>query len=205
MYLSKIHIPWTDCKNNFELHQALWCLFPNRDAEKRDFLFRVEQLEKGVGAKVLMQSITPPQQSADSPVIVDWREYNPEFLSGQRLRFRANPIKTIKDKSKGTVEKKGKTFTKTVRVPLLHEEEQQVWLERKLQGFGQLEALIIQPESVLYFRKVKEKRSGKIQPVLFDGILTVMEPDQFVLQLKQGIGPAKAFGCRANLFYRAKP
>ena len=117
--------------------------------------------------------------------------------NGQRLRFhlRANPIKTIKDSSKGTVEKKGKTFTKTVRVPLLHEEQQQAWLERKLQAFGQLETLIVQPEPVLYFRKTKEGRSGKIQTVMFNGVLTITDVTAFNNEIVQGIGPAKAFGC----------
>jgi len=80
-------------------------------------------------------------------------------------------------------------------VPLLHEEQQQAWLERKFQDFAQLDTLIIQPEPVLYFRKIKEKRSGKIQPVLFEGILIVSEPELFFAQLQKGIGPAKAFGC----------
>ncbi|WP_240348180.1 type I-E CRISPR-associated protein Cas6/Cse3/CasE [Methylomonas sp. EFPC1] len=112
-----------------------------------------------------------------------------------RFRLRANPIKTIKDSSKGTVEKQGKTFTKTVRVPLLHEEQQQAWLECKLQDFAPLETLILQPEPVTYFRKAKEGRSGKIQTVLFDGVITVTDPAEFESQVMQGIGPAKAFGC----------
>ena len=197
MYLSKIHIPWTLAKNSYELHQALWRLFPERDDEQRDFLFRVESLEKGMGTKVLLQSETKPELFESSPVVLGSRDYNPLFQKGQRLRFRlrVNPIKTIKDSNKGTVEKKGKTYTKTVRVPLLHEEQQQAWLERKFQDFAQLDTLIIQPEPVLYFRKIKEKRSGKIQPVLFEGILIVSEPELFFAQLQKGIGPAKAFGC----------
>lgn len=197
MHLSKIHIPLALAKNTYELHQALWRLFPKRDNEKRDFLFRVEKLEKGIGSSILLQSAIKPQLSESSPVILGVRDYNPIFSLGQRLRFRlrANPIKTIKDSDKGTVEKKGRTFTRTVRVPLLHEEQQQAWLERKLQDCAQLETLIIQPEPILYFRKVKEKRSGKIQPVLFEGILTVLEPELLFQQLQKGIGPAKAFGC----------
>ena len=197
MYLSKVHVSWKQSENAYELHQALWRLFPNRNDKKRDFLFRVENIEKGVGAKVLMQSARKPQLSEDSPVILDWREYIASFSQGQRLRFhlRGNPIKTIKDSSKGTVEKKGKFFTRTVRVPLLHEEEQQAWLERKLHEFAQLDMLIIQPEPALYFRKIKERRSGKIQPVLFDGILTIKESELFLEELQKGIGPAKAFGC----------
>jgi CRISPR system Cascade subunit CasE len=198
MYLSKIHIPWQQAQNPYQLHQALWRLFPGLDDAEREFLFRVEQQQKGVGAQVLLQSSVKPQSSEQSPAILALREYALNIQNGQRLRFRlrANPIKTIKDSSKGTVEKKGKTFTKTVRVPLLHEEQQQAWLERKLQTFVQLDSLIVQPEPVLYFRKAKEEgRSGKIQTVMFDGILTVTDAVVFTSQISKGIGPAKAFGC----------
>jgi CRISPR system Cascade subunit CasE len=197
MYLSKIHIPWHQAQNPYQLHQALWRLFPGFEDVDREFLFRVEQLQKGIGSQVLMQSAIQPQSSEQSPALLAQREYVLNIQNGQRLRFRlrANPIKTIKDSNKGTVEKKGKTFTKTVRVPLLHEEQQQAWLERKLQAFAQLETLIVQPEPVLYFRKAKEGRSGKIQTVMFDGVLTVTDAEAFNSQITKGIGPAKAFGC----------
>ncbi|WP_027150488.1 type I-E CRISPR-associated protein Cas6/Cse3/CasE [Methylobacter tundripaludum] len=197
MYLSKIHIPWHQAQNPYQLHQALWRLFPGFEDADREFLFRVEQLQKGIGAQVLMQSAMQPQSGEQSPALLAQREYVLNVQNGQRLRFRlrANPIKTIKDSSKGTVEKKGKTFSKTVRVPLLHEEQQQAWLERKLQAFAQLETLIMQPEPVLYFRKAKEGRSGKIQTVMFDGVLTVTDAEAFNNQITKGIGPAKAFGC----------
>lgn len=197
MYLSKIHIPWQQAKNSYQLHQALWRLFPGHEDAEREFLFRVEQMQNGVGANVLLQSALQPQTGEQSPLILAQRDYVFNVQNGQRLRFRlrANPIKTIKDNSKGTVEKKGKTFTKTVRVPLLHEEQQQAWLERKLQDFAQLEMLLVQPEPVLYFRKGKEGRSGKIQTVLFDGVLTVIDAEYFKKQIINGIGPAKAFGC----------
>lgn len=197
MYLSKIHIPWQQAQNPYQLHQALWRLFPGVEDADREFLFRVEQLQKGMGAQVLMQSAIPPQSTEQSPALLAQREYVLSLQNGQHLRFRlrANPIKTIKDSSKGSIEKKGKTFTKTVRVPLLHEEQQQAWLERKLQTFAQVETLIVQPEPVLYFRKVKEGRSGKIQTVMFDGVLTVTDAEIFNSQIAKGIGPAKAFGC----------
>ncbi|WP_027157917.1 type I-E CRISPR-associated protein Cas6/Cse3/CasE [Methylobacter luteus] len=197
MYLSKIHIPWPQAQNPYQLHQALWRLFPGHEDADRDFLFRVEQLQRGVGTHILMQSTIQPQSVEQSPIILNWREYVVNIQNGQRLRFRlrANPIKTIKDSSKGTIEKQGKTFTKTVRVPLVHEEQQQAWLERKLQSFAQLESLIVQPEPVLYFRKAREGRSGKIQTVMFDGILTVTNAEVLSQEIRQGIGPAKAFGC----------
>jgi CRISPR system Cascade subunit CasE len=193
MYLSKIHIPWHQSQNPYQLHQSLWRLFLGFENADREFLFRVEQLQKGMGAQVLMQSAAQPQSNEQSPTLLAQREYVLNVQNGQRLRFRlrANPIKTIKDSSKGSVEKKGKT----VRVPLLHEEQQQAWLERKLQAFSQLETLIVQPEPVLYFRKAKEGRSGKIQTVMFDGVLTVTDAEAFNSQATKGIGPAKAFGC----------
>ncbi|EGW22008.1 type I-E CRISPR-associated protein Cas6/Cse3/CasE [Methylobacter tundripaludum] len=197
MYLSKIHIPWHQAQNPYQLHQALWRLFPGFEDADREFLFRVEQLQKGIGAQVLLQSAIQPQSGEQSPALLAQREYILNIQNDQRLRFRlrANPIKTIKDSSKGTVEKKGKTFNKTVRVPLLHEEQQQAWLERKLQAFAQLETLIMQSEPILYFRKAKEGRSGKIQTVMFDGVLTVTDVEAFNDQVIKGIGPAKAFGC----------
>lgn len=197
MYLNKVYIPWQQAKNPYQLHQALWHLFPGHENDDRTFLFRVEQQQKGAGTQVLMQSVLMPESNEPSPQVLANRKYDLQLQNGQRLRFRlrANPIKTIKDNRKGTVEKKGKTYTKTVRVPLLHEEQQQAWLERKLNDCASLESLLIQPESVLYFRKSKENRSGKIQPVLFDGILTITDAKGFLDQLQQGIGPAKAFGC----------
>jgi CRISPR system Cascade subunit CasE len=198
MYLSKIHIPWQLAKNPYQLHQALWRLFPGQEpSAEREFLFRVEQIQQGVGSNVLLQSPLPPQNAEQTPIVLAQREYELHLTEGQRFRFRlrANPIKTIKDSSKGTVEKNGKIFTKTVRVPLIHEDQQQAWLERKLQGMAQLETLILQPEPVTYFRKAKENRSGKIQTVLFDGVLMVTNATEFNLQVVKGIGAAKAFGC----------
>lgn len=205
MYLSKIHIPWHQAKNPYQFHQALWRLFPGHQESGRDFLFRIEQMQKGVGATLLLQSVLQPQSSEQSPLLLAQREFVLNVSNGQHLRFRlrANPIKTIKDSSKGTIEKKGKNYTKTVRVPLLHEEQQQVWLERKLQDFAQLETLIVQPEPILYFRKAKEGRSGKIQTVLFDGVLTVTDAITFKQEVAHGIGPAKAFGCGLMLVRRA--
>jgi CRISPR system Cascade subunit CasE len=187
MFLSKVLIPWQQAKNPYQFHQALWRLFPGGEDAERDFLFRVEQIQTGVGASVLLQSAIKPEGGEQGPLLLAQREFALAIPNGQRLRFRlrANPIKSIKDSRKGTVEKKGKIFTKTVRVPLLHEEQQQTWLERKFQKFATLETLIVQPEPVTYFRKAKEERSGKIQTVLFDGVMRVTE----------GIGPAKAFGC----------
>lgn len=197
MFLSKVYMPWQQAKNAYQLHQALWSFFPGHENDNRGFLFRVEHQQKGTGTQILMQSMQKPDENINSPQLLAQRNYDINPCVGQRLRFRlrANPIKTIKDERKGIVTRKGKTFTRTVRVPLLNEEEQKDWLERKFQNWTRLETLLIQPEPVLYFRKHKDNCCGKIQPVLFDGVMTIVDVQGFLEQLQKGIGPAKAFGC----------
>ena len=114
--------------------------------------------------------------------------------AGQRLRFMlvANPVKMINDEG-GRKNTAGES--KKCRVPLVKEDDQRAWIERKLQDTASLESLVIDPVFPLRFRKGKEDRAGKIQPVGFQGVLSVKEPDAFVGLIQSGIGPAKAFGC----------
>jgi len=196
MFLSKIFVEDKGRNNAYNIHKKIWTLFPDQPDADRTFLFRVEMQQLGVGYELLMQSQYAPI-AAGRMKILGQKQFQTKFNTGQRLRFRlrSNPIKTIKDSSKGSVTKNGKSFTRTVRVPLIHEEEQQEWLARKFQGAATLENLIIQPEQALYFRKAKEQRSGKIQPVVFEGVLEVADIEKFQTIFESGVGPAKAFGC----------
>jgi CRISPR system Cascade subunit CasE len=198
MHLSKVFIDFRKPKNIYQIHQDLWTLFPGQDDKARSFLFRVEQQQAGVGASILMQSEIAPSAGNEQIKLLATREYPLSVLKNQRLRFLliANPVKTIKDQRE---RKNKKGVIKSNRVPLIKEEEQQNWLERKLQSWAQLDNLLIHPCPPLYFYK-KDKQNakgygGKIVPVAFEGTLTVRAPDEFVEQIKQGIGPAKAFGC----------
>lgn len=196
MYLSKVLITGKKTINTYQIHQRLWELFPGQAYANRHFLFRVEGKQQGQSCELLMQSAQMPQTTTTARVLGQ-KCFEPSFHVGQRLRFRlrANPIKTIKDPKKGTVEKNGRTFSRTVRVPLINEDEQEMWLARKLHAIAALEDLVVQQERPLYFRKTKEKRSGKIQPVLFDGVLTITAAESFRDSFINGIGPAKSFGC----------
>jgi CRISPR system Cascade subunit CasE len=113
---------------------------------------------------------------------------------GQRLRFFlvANPIKMINDEG-GRKNTSGEP--KKCRVPLVKEEDQRAWIERKFQDVAQLENLAIDPVFPLRFRKSKEDRAGKIQQVSYQGSLSVQDPEVMMTLIKTGIGPAKAFGC----------
>jgi len=198
MYLSKLFIDFKRPKNIYQIHQDLWTLFPGQDDKARSFLFRVEQQQAGVGASILMQSEMAPSARNEHVNLLDTREYPLTVIKNQRLRFLlvANPVKTIKDQQE---RKNKKGVIKSNRVPLIKEEDQQNWIERKLQSLVQLDSLLIRPCSPLYFYKKDEQKrkgyGGKIVPVAFEGVLTVQEPDKFIEQVKQGIGPAKAFGC----------
>uniref|UniRef100_UPI00214741E7 type I-E CRISPR-associated protein Cas6/Cse3/CasE n=1 Tax=Endozoicomonas sp. ONNA2 TaxID=2828741 RepID=UPI00214741E7 len=112
-----------------------------------------------------------------------------------RFRLRCNPVRSVKDERRGEVTRNGTTYTRSVRVPLIREEQQQQWLEKKLRQAGaQLLAVNVVQEAPLYFRKKREKRGGKIQPVLFEGVLQIEAPQQFSNALISGFGPAKSFG-----------
>lgn len=190
MFLSKVWIDWHWAKDPYQLHRALWQLFPDRPTDERDFLFRVEELQRGKGAMALLLSAGQPQTAPVAEVIAS--KPMPQYISaGARLRFRlrANPVKTIKDDKR--LDKKGEP--KSIRVPLIHEEEQLKWLLRKFAGIAELETARVWQEPALFFRK--QDMGGKIQLVCFEGVLTVLDNEALFAMLRQGIGPAKAMGC----------
>lgn len=84
---------------------------------------------------------------------------------------------------------------KKCRVPLIRDEELQSWLARKLEGLAKIESVEVEKRQTMNFRKVREKRVGKIQPVSFHGVLSVADPEGLLSLIHAGIGPAKAFGC----------
>lgn len=193
MYLSKILIKGSSCHNPYEIHRALWKLFPEDADANRDFLFRVTRGDRN-HAEILMQSVRVPERSSNTVQLLACKEYPLLLLPGQRLRFLliANPVKTIIDEAE---RKKANDETKKCRVPLIREEEQQAWLERKFHDTASFEKLVIDPMSPIRFRKSKENTAGKIQPIRFQGILNVKRPEIMICLIEKGIGPAKAFGC----------
>ena len=193
MYLSKILVKGPASRNPYEIHRALWKLFPEDTGANRDFLFRVEQSGRN-SVGILMQSIRKPDQPSDTVQVLACKDYRFSLFPHQRLRFLliANPIKTINDEA-GRKNAKGET--KKCRVQLIREDEQNAWVARKFQNAASFENLVVDPVHPLRFRKRKEGHAGKIQPVIFRGILRVEEPEEMERLVRSGIGPAKAFGC----------
>lgn len=182
------------------LHKKIWNLFPDKADEKRSFLFRVENLgQKGV-QHILLQSSYEPQPANGELVLLNKPKKNKPkkvqfdgITNGASYRFllRANPTKRIKD-SGGKTTNQGR-----VRVPIIDEDEIIAWLSRQFEGLAEIKAVTLAQQDLLYFRKDKGNQNhvGKIQTVTYSGLLTVVESESLVNKMKDGIGPAKAFGC----------
>lgn len=200
MYLSKVLVKGPACHNPYEMHRVLWRAFPEDADAKRDFLFHVEHSDYAC-AEILMQSDRRPEVPSHALRIMACKSYQPVFTQGLQLSFLliANPIKMIKDEGN---RKNSRGETKKCRVPLIREDDQRAWIERKLDKAAIIQTLIIDPANSLKFRKSKEDRDGKIQPVRFQGILQVEDAGAMTALVQKGIGPAKAFGCGLMLVRR---
>ncbi|MCK5009490.1 MAG: type I-E CRISPR-associated protein Cas6/Cse3/CasE [Deltaproteobacteria bacterium] len=194
MYFSKCVLNSTKPVNPYLLHKKIWQLFPGKADEKRPFLFRVENLGQRGVQHILLQSSYKPQQVQGELLLLKSKEVQLNGITnGRKYQFllRANPTKKIKDIS-GKTTNQGK-----VRVPIIDETEIIAWLNRQFEGIAEIEAVTLVQQDLLYFKKDKgnQKHVGKVQTVTYSGILTVMEAEPLINKIKEGIGPAKAFGC----------
>lgn len=131
-------------------------------------------------------------EQAGWPTTQTWeaREYTPlleRLEQGQRwaFRLRANPVRSVREgRSRGK------------RVPHVTVEQQQEWL---MQRAGTLGVALDTHAPVVSSRgdDVFQRGDGTVSLrwVVFDGILTVDDPDRLRSALVQGVGPAKGYGC----------
>jgi len=195
MYYSQCVLNSVKPVNPYMLHKKIWNLFPDKADEKRSFLFRVENLGQRGVQHILLQSSYEPQPANGELVLLN-KPKKVQFdgiTNGASYRFllRANPTKKIKD-SGGKTTNQGK-----VRVPIIDEDEIIAWLSRQFEGLAEIKAVTLAQQDLLYFRKNKGNQNhvGKIQTVTYSGILRVLGSESLVNKMKDGIGPAKAFGC----------
>jgi len=214
MFISRIEVAWDRARNPYDLHRAVWTLFPGQEQESRrslddprlGFLFQVEESRTGHPARLLVQSQIEPLPKGQGAWSLGSREFDPKPSAGQRLEFllTANPVKTIKDqKHADKPDKQANEHGQfKCRVPLLRDEEQIEWLNRRLADCALVESVAVQPHPPLFFRD-KRKNNGKLLTVTFQGLLCVIEPTVLRERLRNGIGPAKSFGCGLLLVRRA--
>lgn len=188
MYLSRVFLQPEKLDNAYEWHRSLWSLFPDTDkGESSPFLFRIERLDLSVGAEVLLQSSVKPLETKPQANVLATKALNLVIGDGQPLRFylQANPTKKITDRDNPH---------RKIRVPLIQEEQQNEWLQRKLESSANVDGeILVQKNQPTYFRK--GARVGKIASVNYQGVLIVKNGRELSRCMGRGIGPAKAFGC----------
>jgi len=213
-----------DLADCYQLHRTLLGAFPDApaDAQAREHfgvLYRAEPIERSPGLlRVLVQSRHPPDWSHLRPgylgpapdergnpavrrIDAEYDQIRADMALGFRLR--ANPTKRLSDRTPGREDPLlGK------RVALLREEEQLAWLARQGERGGfrllhteaQSEVPDVRAAAQTLQRGRRPERDGaqamplRFGAVLFQGRLSVTDPECFRATLTRGIGSGKAFG-----------
>lgn len=214
MLLHRIHLDprsreaRRDLSDPYQLHATLCRAYcpPETKCPAGEILWRLEPETDSIGhPRVLIQSRSEPNwdrvgapgwvASVDPPINLDVRLKLESLKTGHRFRYRlrANPCVTRNGK----------------RLGLLRQEEQEQWIERKGQLHGFAVPVLSSPElpdpqksrvdvrvSQEHMLRGKQHDGNGIRvfSVLYDGVLTVVDPDRFRDALRSGIGHGKALG-----------
>lgn len=204
MYVSFWELDWKHARNPYDLHRALWHGFPDfPPGSDRPFLFCVRWGKFGQPVQVRMQSETAPVQPDDGTIrLLKLQPYQPRPATGQLVRFTlcANPVKRLTEKTGPD------DAGRQARVPLIREEQRLDWLVRQLSPAVEvLESNIVEWRDLFFTipREQGQGRAGKHATVTFTGVGEVRDPDRLTGLLKNGVGPAKAFGCGLLVLNRA--
>jgi CRISPR system Cascade subunit CasE len=214
MFLHRIHLDprsreaRRDLTDPYQLHSTLCRAFsePDKKCPDGEFLWRLEPETDDSGKpRILVQSRSLPDwerinisgwlDQADSAIDLAEKLKLHSLEPGQRFRFRlrANP----------SVKRDGK------RQAILQLEEQEKWLQRKSLQHG----FVVPKLAAFNFSDSSQERldvsvshqtmlrgkqhsgnSIQIFSVLFNGALTISEPEKFKEVLKTGIGHGKILG-----------
>lgn len=214
MFLHRIHLDpkcreaRRDLSDPYQLHSTLCRAFaaPNRKCPENEFLWRLEpETDSGGLPRLLVQSKVMPDWTgigvdgwlakSDPGIDIKERLKLDSLKVGQRFRFRlrANPCVTRDRK----------------RLGLRRLEYQETWLERKGESHGfslpQTAGLdLFEPTQKRIDVRVTQEQivrgrqhSGNpicVFSVLYDGILTVTDPEKFRHAIQTGIGHGKVMG-----------
>jgi CRISPR system Cascade subunit CasE len=201
-----------EISDNYAWHKRLWegC-FPDDPNAKRDFLTRIDLLERAFGLWILAKR---------KPVRPEWcppdgfylKEIASSFLSHRYYAFdlRANPVKTIVQRGPNgeTLLRPNGKRKNGKRVPLVKPEELSAWLIHKGKvrcrdqktgldvpgGFRILEEKPLEICPMVESHFCKKGQAGYHGGVQFRGILEVTDREKFIETYQSGIGSAKSFG-----------
>ncbi len=178
-------------RDSYDWHQAAWKAFPGRNGERRDFLTRLDQQREGFRL-LLVSPIEPVRPEWCPPDCWKTKPIPEHYFARSHYRFQlcANPTKKVKAfRPNGSERPNGR------REPLRKREELVAWIKRKGEqgGFAvEEETLRASPRGRAYFEK--DGQRGLHSAMEFQGVLRVIDPDQFRETFTRGIGSAKAFG-----------
>ena len=190
-------------RDSYDWHQKIWRAFPGRDGTARDFLTRLDPLDRQL--RLLVLSGTRPERPAWCPEPA-WqsKEIPSGFLDGGAYQFSlvANPTRKTR-----MFTEDGARAAQGRRKFITHREDRPgpagkpqagllSWLARKagVGGFAlpDLAAVRTVPRPRQYFNKGGQL--GLHGGVEFQGVLRVVDPEKFREAFVHGIGSAKAFG-----------
>jgi CRISPR system Cascade subunit CasE len=197
-------------------HQLLWQLFP--DQEDRSFIFRYEQGRSGPCYYLLSPS--EPSTELDGAQMIT-KPFQPKLQEGDQLGYtlRANPTRMLKSNSTG---KRGQRVDVLMHakaqargqseadIAQLQQQAAQDWLmdpERQARMGVNIETVPEVTEHQQHHVYKSGKKHGRAAPIQFasvnyQGVLTVADPERFLIHLAQGVGRAKAFGCGLMMIRR---
>ena len=215
LHLSRIEIDYETAwkiglRDAYKWHQWAWTVFPGRPEADRDFLTRLD--DTGDGFRFLIQSQSSPSKPSNCPDPA-WatKEIPESFFDREQFRFSllANPTKKVRSNSKG------ERLRNSRRVPIYYDLEAKKnpdtqidvrvaligWMERQAGQHGfrvELESL----KTVSRPRQIFTKKSGRDEhrhgglhaATEFIGQLVVQDRPAFFEAVRNGIGPARAFG-----------
>lgn len=199
--------------NAYLLHSLVWDLFADAPDRKRDFIYRLDEVQD-LPAIFCVSERRPSDQNGIWQV--ESKPYAPVVETGQRFAFvlRVNPVRAKRDENHRqhrhdvVMELKTRLREKTGVHPSgsgIAEQAGFEWLAQKgrSNGFGiRAREVRVDGYRMQRFRKTGEDREIRISTLDFTGLLTVTDPGPFVRALFSGIGPAKGFGCGMMMIRR---
>jgi CRISPR system Cascade subunit CasE len=221
---------WRSFASPYALHQAVWRLFPHAAGQPRDFLYRLDT----VAGRPQIWTLSPQPPQASPLWRREVKKLDPHLESGDRLEIevRVNPVvSTWKPENRhepaSSQPARGKRKRHDVVMDLKRrlrwkekppeERESEIelvqraasdWLAARAEKAG-LKILSLRAEG---YRQDRFPRPGQAAGVKVElgicdlqGIVEVEQPEAFLATWRQGLGPAKGFGCGLILMRRIRP
>lgn len=196
----------------YRFHQAVWDLFADAPDRRRDFLYRLGEVK---GRPMLWTLSDRPPRPIPELWEPETREFEPVLRPGDRLQFslRANPVVSREGRrhdvvmeAKHRLRQEGVPKSDWPAEAQLSQKEGTAWLKQRAAAHG----FAVEPDQVrvdcydVHSFHAPQERKIRFATCDFTGLLTVTSVDTFLATLRQGLGPAKGFGCGLFLIRRAR-